>query len=503
MDRATDRAFAKLRREFVDRAAEPLALLAGRFAEPELARGIARLEVVGRNASQPDPAAAPGLDRDLRLQVDRGAREHAAIARALRERRPPGDLAEVVVLDDQRDRARSQLGRAQPRGDAVRLIEQDDAELALVLEVVLERLAMADRDGRALGDHRPRVLAASERREVLPGHHAEPADQRGLGIARDVADRREPHARERAAGRLADGPQPRRRQSVEERYEVLLGARAQAIRLVDIRGDLRRELDRRDADRRDELGLGRHALLARARDRHRVAEQAFAAGTVEERLVERQPLDLGRVVAEDLEEDVRGLDVALHPVLDDDRVRAAPHRLRHRHRALDPEHPRFVAARRDDAALDRATDEHGLAAQLRVVPLFDRRVERVEIDVQDGPHYFVNTCSFVTTEKNTNAKPPSNIDQAHDGTGFRLPCEYFLIRPRRMPCTGKMRSTIAVSFTWSQPLPGVENRLIGDTAIAMPHPIVTVAAISVASARARSCSVSCSCDDFGAWSWNR
>jgi len=123
--------------------------------------------------------------------------------------------------------------------------------------------------------------------------------------------------------------------------------------------------------------------------------------------------------------------------------------------------------------------------------------------VQDGPHCFVNTCSFVTTEKIAIAMPPSSIDHNQVGAGFRMPCEYFLIRPRRMPWTGKMRSTTAVSLTWSQPLPGVVNRLIGDTAIAMPHPIVTVAAISVASASARSWSVSCSCDDFGAWSWNR
>ena len=34
---------------------------------------------------------------------------------------------------------------------------------------------------------------------------------------------------------------------------------------------------------------------------------------------------------------------------------------------------------------DRAADEHGLAAQLGIVPLLDRREERVEVDVQDRP----------------------------------------------------------------------------------------------------------------------
>ena len=45
--------------------------------------------------------------------------------------------------------------------------------------------------------------------------------------------------------------------------------------------------------------------------------------------------------------------------------------------------PRFVARSGDDAAFARPADGDGLAAQLGIVALFDRRVERVHIDMDD------------------------------------------------------------------------------------------------------------------------
>ena len=81
---------------------------------------------------------------------------------------------------------------------------------------------------------------------------------------------------------------------------------------------------------------------------------------------------------------LRDLVVALEARRDADRVRAEPQRPRHRHRGAHTELPRFVRGRRDDAAaLRRATHHDGLAPQLRVVQLFDRGVERIEVGVDD------------------------------------------------------------------------------------------------------------------------
>src|ERR1700691_3551592 len=103
MDRAPDRAFAELRRDLIDRLAESLALRARGLVEPELARRITRLERRRGDPAQPNAAALARLDRDLREQIDRGAREHATIAGRRVERRAPRDLTKVVVLHDQHD----------------------------------------------------------------------------------------------------------------------------------------------------------------------------------------------------------------------------------------------------------------------------------------------------------------------------------------------------------------------------------------------------------------
>src|SRR5262249_47651070 len=232
VDRTADRSLAELGGELVDRLAEPFALGPGGLVEAELARRVAWLELGRRAAAQPDPPALARLDRDLGEQLDRRAREDAAVAGRGVERGAPRDLTEVVVLDDQHHGAGAQVGRAQPGRDPVGLIEEQHGELALVRNVVLEGLLVADRDRIALGDDGSVVLAAGERREVVAGGRAEPGDQRGLGVARDVADRLKAHRREDLAGGVADAPQPGHRERVEEAEQLIGWHDAQAVRLV-------------------------------------------------------------------------------------------------------------------------------------------------------------------------------------------------------------------------------------------------------------------------------
>jgi hypothetical protein len=154
-------------------------------------------------------------------QLDRGADEDAAVAGGGGQGGAPGDLAEVVVLDDEDGGAGAQAGGAEAGGDAVGLVEQEDGELALVVDVVVEGLLVADGDRVALGDDGARILAAGERREVVAGGVADPGDQGGLGVARDVADGLEAHRREDLAGGVVDAPEPGDRQRVEEREELI------------------------------------------------------------------------------------------------------------------------------------------------------------------------------------------------------------------------------------------------------------------------------------------
>jgi hypothetical protein len=45
--------------------------------------------------------------------------------------------------------------------------------------------------------------------------------------------------------------------------------------------------------------------------------------------------------------------------------------------------PRFVACGCDDTSFARSADRDRLPAQLRIVTLFDRRVERIHVDMDD------------------------------------------------------------------------------------------------------------------------
>src|SRR5665647_957733 len=146
MDGTSDGRLAEPGGELVDRIAEPLSPGASGLVKAELAWRIAWLERGRRDPAQPDATALAGLDRDLRQQSDRGPREHAAIAGRRLERGAPGDQAEVVVLDDQDDRARAERSLPQAYRDAIRLIEEQYRELALVVDVVVERLLVTDRD---------------------------------------------------------------------------------------------------------------------------------------------------------------------------------------------------------------------------------------------------------------------------------------------------------------------------------------------------------------------
>jgi hypothetical protein len=57
--------------------------------------------------------------------------------------------------------------------------------------------------------------------------------------------------------------------------------------------------------------------------------------------------------------------------------------LMQRHRGAHTERPGFIGGAHDHCALGSAGDGHGDASELRIVPLMDRRVKRVQVYVED------------------------------------------------------------------------------------------------------------------------
>ena len=126
---------------------------------------------------------------------------------------------------------------------------------------------------------------------------------------------------------------------MEERQLAVDRDDQQAVRLRDPARDLGEELGPghadgdRQADPLEDLATQAHRdLRGRARDPPQPAD-------IEERLVDREPLDERRRVVEHLEHRLARRAVGLHARRDDDRFRAEPQRLDVAHRRIAPRTP--------------------------------------------------------------------------------------------------------------------------------------------------------------------
>ena len=109
-------------------------------------------------------------------------------------------------------------------------------------------------------------------------------------------------------------------------------------------------------------------------------------GDVGEGLVDRDALDQGREVVEDRHRRVAEPRVLLEVAADEDELRAELAGPASRHAAAHAERLGLVGRCQHHAAADRDR----LAAQGRIEQLLDRRVEGVEIGVEDGGKHEMN-----------------------------------------------------------------------------------------------------------------
>jgi hypothetical protein len=158
----------------------------------------------------------------------------------------------------------------------------------------------------------------------------------------------------------------------------------QAARLLHARRHLRDQLVGPDANRRTEREPRIDVGLDRARNLERTIERRRATET-EERLVDAERLDVGRVTRVEVEQLERERDVLVGIALDVLGVRTEPPRLLERHPCAHAERPRLVRSRSHDAAAPRiAAHDDRLAAKPGVLRLLDRREERIHVDEQHG-----------------------------------------------------------------------------------------------------------------------
>jgi hypothetical protein len=106
-------------------------------------------------------------------------------------------------------------------------------------------------------------------------------------------------------------------------------------------------------------------------------------GDVEIGLVARQRLDDPSMFGEDGADLQRDFAVDVETRFQENQLGALATRGDRRHRGADAELPRFIACSRHDATFAGASDGDRLAAQIRLVALFDEGAKRIHVDMND------------------------------------------------------------------------------------------------------------------------
>ena len=236
-----------------------------------------------------------------------------------------------------------------------------------------------DRATAAPHAHRPEVAVVREGVQVPPHRATERRRQRGLRDPRDVPDGCDPQRAELPGGHLADSPEPLDGQRMQEGKLSLRRHDQEAVGLRHAARDLGEELRPGHADRDRQADALAHVAAQSHGDLDGGPRDPLQPAHVEERLVDRQPLDQRRRVFEHPVHRLARLGVGRHARLDDDRPRAQPAGLCSTHRRADAVRLGFVAGCQHHAP----TDDHRPAAQTRIVSLLDRGVERIQVGVQD------------------------------------------------------------------------------------------------------------------------
>ena len=339
---------------------------------------VAVLEVAEGDAHQ---RQALGLDqrRGGGEQGAGGGEDRLRLAGRLRERVRAGGAREVVEAQAQDDGATDPPALAQPAAQAVDQPDERRVDRRPRLRPPADRALRPDRAPPHADPHPPRIAVVGEGVELAPGGAAEQRDELVLVQPRGLRDGRDPVGVQLARGDRADAPQPLDRQRVQEGELLAGGHLEQAVGLRHGARHLGQVLGGGDPDGDRQAHLVEHPLLEPDRDLTRRARDPPHAADVEERLVDRQALHQRRRVAEDVEHRLARLRVGLEAARDHHRVRAQRQRPPPAHRRLHPASLRLVAGRQHHPA----AHDHRPPAQPRIVPLLDRRVERVEVRVQD------------------------------------------------------------------------------------------------------------------------
>ena len=295
----------------------------------------------------------------------------------------PGGAAEVVEPQPQHHRAAGASGLAHPAGDPVDQVDHDGVDLRGRHRVAPppEGALRADRAAAHARHHPAAIDVAGQRKQLTTHRAADHRGQRRLAELGDIGDRLDAVRVQLLGGLDADAPQPAHRQRMQERQLAIGRNQQQAVGFGLLAGHLGEELGAGDADGdrqadavADLRARSCAAISTGVPDTRRRPETSRNASSTDSGsttgVVSWNTSNTASLASEYA--DIRG-----------GTTRACGHSapgLAATHGGAHAVGLGFVARRQHDAA----ADDHRPAAQRGVVTLLDRRVERVEISVQDG-----------------------------------------------------------------------------------------------------------------------
>ena len=227
--------------------------------------------------------------------------------------------------------------------------------------------------------HGAGIAIVSQGVELAPGGAPEHRHQRGFTQLCDLRHRGDAAFAELGGGHRPDAPQTLDRQRVQE-LELALGRHdEQTIGLGHRTGHLGQELRARDADRDRQPNLLPDVPSQAGRDLGRSPRYVVQSPDVEKRLIDGDAFHHRCRLLEDLEHRLTRFAIGRHAGRDDAELGAQSPSPGAAHRGSYAVGLGLVAGREHDAT----THDDGLPAQPRVIALFDRGVERVEISMED------------------------------------------------------------------------------------------------------------------------
>jgi len=181
-----------------------------------------------------------------------------------------------------------------------------------------------------------------------------------------------------------DAPNLRDRQGVQKPLNVFGLDHDEAVRLLQVAGYLGQELVWRHTRGRDQPHFLADCLAGLSGDVDGRAEQPAAAGDIQERLIQRERFDQRRVAGKNLADLPRDFSVVIQPDRQENCLGAEPPGGSRGHGAMNPEVAGGVIGGRHDPALfGRTSHDDWPTDKFRTIPLLDRGVKSVHVDVND------------------------------------------------------------------------------------------------------------------------